>query len=176
MLILTLLFRNAFFRAMSVEQFPNSEIARIMLELENRTGSSELSRIEFALWGHTTNPSYDLENVVTTFLIYGNGELPLRQSVRSIKKKSPSEAKAMTKKSDNFLDYSDMNMRYLRISGVLQRKGRGLMIVPTKHILAEKLAKATASTGPIIEQYRLLCSELHCLPTMSMWRKPCWMI
>lgn len=32
--------------------------------------------------------------------------------------------------ADNFSDYSDMNMRCLRISGVLQRKGRGLMIVP----------------------------------------------
>lgn len=38
------------------------------------------------------------------------------------------------------------------------------MIVPTKHILAEKLAKVTASKGPIIEQYRLLCSGAP-LPT-----------
>ena len=99
--------QECFLRAMSVEQFPLPDgehyfsplrwLLAIMLELEKRTGSSELSRIEFALWGHTTNPSYDLEALLTTFLICGSGEQPPRQSVRSIKKKSPSEAKTMTK-------------------------------------------------------------------------------
>lgn len=70
------------------------------------------------------------------------------------------------KKSDNFLDYSDINMSYLRISGELQRKGRDLIIVPTKHVLAEKLAKSTASAKPIMEQYRLLCAGAP-LPTDS---------
>lgn len=60
-----------------------------------------------------------------------------------------------------------MNMRYLRISGVLQRKGRGLIVVPTKHILAERLAKTTASAAPLIEQYKLLCTDAP-LPTDNM--------
>ncbi|XBX10365.1 hypothetical protein QMP26_14220 [Enterocloster clostridioformis] len=42
-------------------------------------------------------------------------------------------------------------MRYLRISSVLQSKGRGLIIVPIKHVLAEKLAKTAASAEPIME-------------------------
>lgn len=67
-------------------------------------------------------------------------------------------------KSDNFLDYSDMNMRYLRISGVLQRKGRGLIISPAKHVLAEALAKSTANDKPLIEEYRILCNGAP-LPT-----------
>lgn len=55
-----------FLRAMSVEQVavnkgtshfsPLRWILAIMVELEKRTGTSELSRIEFALWGHTTTP------------------------------------------------------------------------------------------------------------------------
>lgn len=66
--------QECYLRAMSVEQFPMPDGKRyfsplrwllaIMLELEKRTGSSELSRIEFALWGHTTNPSYNLSEVV----------------------------------------------------------------------------------------------------------------
>mgnify|MGYP000199407267 CR=1 FL=1 len=65
-------------RAMSVEQFvmpdgihyfsPLRWLLAIMLELEKRTGTSELSRIEFALWGHTTNPSYNLSDVVDRIL------------------------------------------------------------------------------------------------------------
>ena len=166
--------QECYLRAMSVEQFlmpdgkqhfsPLRWLLAIMLELEKRTGSSELSRIEFALWGHTTNPSYDLNMVVDNIL-----DLRKRRAAAPAKrpfdrKEIAERGKHYNKKADNFLDYSDMNMRYLRISGVLQRKGRGLIIVPTKHILAEKLAKTTAGAEPIIEQYKLLCNGAP-LPT-----------
>ena len=70
--------QECFLRSMSVEQndMPDKKLhfsplrwlLAIMLELEKRTGSSELSRIEFALWGHTTNPSYNLDDVVSKIL------------------------------------------------------------------------------------------------------------
>lgn len=159
---------------MSVEQFPLAGessyfsplrwILAIMLELEKRTGSSELSRIEFALWGHTTNPKYSLSEVVDNIL-----DLRMRRAKAPAKKTFDRQeiavrAKDYDKKSDNFLDYSDMNMRYLRISGVLQRKGRGLIISPAKHVLAEALAKSTANDKPLIEEYRILCNGAP-LPT-----------
>lgn len=159
--------QECYLRAMSVEQFPMPDgesyfsplrwLLAIMLELEKRTGSSEISRIEFALWGHTTNPSYDLYEVVENIL-----DLRKRRALAPAKR--PFDKKEIVKrgenydkKSDNFLDYSDMNMRYLRISGLLQRKGRGLVIVPSKHILAEKLAKSTASEEAIMSEYQKLC-------------------
>ena len=166
--------QECYLRAMSVEQYATPDGKRlfsplrwllaIMLELEKRTGSSELSRIEFALWGHTTNPCYSLEEVVSNIL-----DLRARRASAPAKrvfdkKEIAKRGENYDKKADNFLDYSDMNMRYLRISGVLQRKGRGLMIVPAKHILAEKLAKATASTEPMIAQYKMLCAGAP-LPT-----------
>ena len=166
--------QECYLRAMSVEQFPMSDgvhyfsplrwLLAIMLELEKRTGSPELTRIEFALWGHTTNPSYALDEVVDNIL-------DLRERRAAAPAKRPFDKREIAKrgenydkKADNFLEYSDMNMRYLRISGVFQRKGRGLVIVPTKHVLAEKLAKTTASAEPIIEQYRKLCNGAS-LPT-----------
>ena len=166
--------QECFLRAMSVEQFPLAGessyfsplrwILAIMLELEKRTGSSELSRIEFALWGHTTNPKYSLSEVVDNIL-----DLRMRRAKAPAKKTFDRQeiavrAKDYDKKSDNFLDYSDMNMRYLRISGVLQRKGRGLISSPAKHVLAEALAKSTANDKPLIEEYRILCSGAP-LPT-----------
>lgn len=159
--------QECFLRAMIVEQFqmpdgktrfsPLRWLLSIMLELEKRTGSSELSRIEFALWGHTTNPSYDLGEVVDSIL-----DLRGRRSVAPTKrlfdkKEIAKRSEHYNKKADNFLDYCDMNMRYLRITGLLQRKGRGIMIVPSKHLLAEKLAKTSSSKLPIMEQYKLLC-------------------
>lgn len=166
--------QECYLRAMSVEQFPMPDGKRyfsplrwllaIMLELEKRTGSSELSRIEFALWGHTTNPSYNLSEVVDHILDL-RGRRSVAPAKRTFDRKEIAErGKCYDKKSDNFLDYSDMNMRYLRISGVLQRKGRGLIIVPAKHVLAEKLAKSTASEEVLIEQYEILCKGAP-LPT-----------
>lgn len=163
-----------FLRAMSVEQVavnkgtshfsPLRWILAIMVELEKRTGTSELSRIEFALWGHTTTPEDGLSNVVDKIL-----DLRKRRSIASSKNVfDKNEIKLRGKdykgKSGNFVDYADMNMRYLRISGVLQRKGRGLIIAPAKHLLAEALAKSTVSTRPLIDEYRLLCNGAP-LPT-----------
>ena len=159
--------QECFLRSMSIEQYPIPNkthyfsplrwLLAIMLELERRTGSSELSRIEFALWGHTTNPSYNVDEVVDRILDLRQRRTAAPAKRSFDKKEIVARGENYDKKSDNFLDYSDMNMRYLRISGILQRKGRGLIIVPTKHVIAEKLAKATASSEPIIEQYKMLC-------------------
>ena len=166
--------QECFLRAMSVEQFempdkttyfsPLRWMLAIMLELEKRTGSTEMSRIEFALWGHTTNPSYNLSEVVDHIL-----DLRQRRAKASAKRtfdknEIKERGKHYDKKADNFLDYSDMNMRYLRISGMFQRKGRGIMIVPAKHLLAQKLAKETATSESLMDAYKQLCSGAP-LPT-----------
>ena len=97
--------------------------------------------------------------------------LDLRKRRKNAPAKRPFDRKEINKrgehydkKSDNFLDYCDMNMRYLRISGVLQRKGRGIIIVPSKHIIAESLAKTTVSTEPMIDVFKNLTTGAP-LPT-----------
>jgi len=166
--------QECFLRAMSVEQFempdkstyfsPLRWMLAIMLELEKRTGSTEMSRIEFALWGHTTNPSYNLSEVVDHILDLRQRRAKAPAKRTFDKNEIKEREKHYDKKADNFLDYSDMNMRYLRISGMFQRKGRGIMIVPAKHLLAEKLAKETATSEPLMEAYKKLCSGAP-LPT-----------
>lgn len=166
--------QECFLRAMSVEQYvmpdkvsyfsPMRWLLAIMLELEKRTGSTEMSRIEFSLWGQTTNPSYDLSAVVDSIL-----DLRKRRGQASSKRKFDKleldeRSKLYKKKKENFHDYDDMNMRYLRISGMFQRKGRGIMIVPAKHLLAEKLSKDTATSEPLMIAYKKLCSGAS-LPT-----------
>ena len=140
--------QECYLRAQSVEQFampdgksyfsPLRWILAIMLELERRTGSSEITRIEFALWGHTTNPSYSVEEVVNNILDLRARRKQAPSKRKFDKKEIEERGKHYNKKANNFKEYSDMNMRYLRISGILQRKGRGMIIVPAKHILAEK--------------------------------------
>ena len=169
--------QECYLRAQSVEQFampdgksyfsPLRWILAIMLELERRTGSSEITRIEFALWGHTTNPSYSVEEVVNNILDLRARRKQAPSKRKFDKKEIEERGKHYNKKANNFKEYSDMNMRYLRISGILQRKGRGMIIVPAKHILAEKLAKSTSNEEPIMVQYKRLCEGAE-LPTDNM--------
>ncbi len=166
--------QECFLRSLSVEQYllPNNTahyspfrwILAIMLELEKRTGSSELSRLEFGLWGQTTNPSYDIDEVVDHIIDLRRRREKATSKKQFDKKEIEQRGKQYNKMSGNFLEYSDMNMRYLRISGVLQRKGRGLVIVPSKHIIIEELAKTTASTTPMIEVLKELTTGAY-LPT-----------
>ena len=166
--------QECFLRSLSVEQYwledgtghfsPFRWILAIMLELEKRTGSSELTRIEFALWGHTTNPSYDIDDVVDHIL-----DLRERRNKAASKRvfdrnEIIQRGENYSKKNSNFTDYCDMNMRYLRISGVLQRKGRGLIISQSKHIIAESLAKTTISIEPMIDVFKSLTTGAP-LPT-----------
>ena len=116
---------------MSVEQFqmpdkttyfsPLRWMLAIMLELEKRTGSTEMSRIEFALWGHTTNPSYNLSEVVDHILDLRQRRAKAPAKRTFDKNEIKERGKYYDKKSENFTDYCDMNMRYLRISGMFQR-------------------------------------------------------
>ena len=161
--------QECFLRAMSVEQIPTTTdngklfsplrwILAVMLELEKRTGSSEITRTEFALWGHTTDPTYDLQYVVDNIL-----DLRRRRAVAPSKRvfdhnEINERSKQYSKNKGNFFDYADMNMRYLRITGVVQRKGRGLIIAPMKHVVADKMAKATIGSKSLFNAKTILAN------------------
>lgn len=161
--------QECFLRAMSVEQVPTTTdkdklfsplrwILAVMLELEKRIGSSEITRTEFALWGHTTDPTYDLNYVVDSILCLRKRRL-IAPSKRVFDRNEISErSKRYSKNESNFFDYADMNMRYLRITGVLQRKGRGLIIVPTKHVVAEKIAKTAVGSKSLFDAKKVLAN------------------
>lgn len=159
--------QECFLRAMSVEQIPTTIdkdklfsplrwILAVMLELEKRTGSSEITRTEFALWGHTTDPTYDLNYVVDNILDLRKRRLAAPSKRVFDRNEINERSKRYSKNKNNFFDYTDMNMRYLRITGVLQRKGRGLIIVPTKHVVAEKIAKTTVGSKSLFEAKKTL--------------------
>lgn len=158
--------QECFLRSLGVEQYkmpadsngkerlfsPFRWILAIMLELERRTGSSELGRLEFALWGQTTNPSNDLDDVVDHILDLRKRRETAPAKRAFDKKEIKARAECYSKKSSNFTDYCDMNMRYLRISGVLQRKGRGITLVPSKHVVAEQMASTGYSTDSLLNK------------------------
>lgn len=163
-----------FLRAMTVEQYESSFkgfyfsplrwMLALLIEIEKRTGSSAINRIEFALWGQTTNPCDSVADVVDRILDLRERRAKCKSKRVFDKEEIAERGKLYNKKSDNFLDYSDMNIRYLCMTGMFLRKGRGFMINPSKHILAEKLSKSTSIEGGLIKQYQTLCNGAS-LPT-----------
>lgn len=158
--------QECFLRAQAVEQVstvdgaalfsPLRWILALMIELDRRVGTSEISRVEFALWGHTTDPTYDLYSVVDNIL-------DLRQRRKAAPSKKVFDRQERERRgacyphrNQNFYDYSDMNMRYLRATGVVQRKGRGLIISPIKMAMAKELAKSTVSDISKLDALKML--------------------
>jgi len=111
----------------------------IMLELEKVTGESRLNFIEMALVVQLTSSNDKLTDVVSRVL-----DLRARR-VQSDKKRqfdrAEGDAAAKLHKyvAQTFNDYADTNFRYLKATGLVQSKGRGLSLVPEKHVFIEKL-------------------------------------
>lgn len=165
--------QECFLRAMSVPMKPLGGgryfsplrwTLAVLLKVEERTGSSAVSFLEFALCIQTSNPSFDLDEVADRLL-----ELRRRREQAPAKKKFDGQAyeqagKDYPRKVSNFKEYADMNLRYLRACGLFQRKGRGIALVPEQQVLARRLAALQISTAPLLERCRTLCQG-PALPT-----------
>ena len=68
------------------------------------------------------------------------------------------KAEEIGKVASTFKDYADMNIRYLKATGMVQAKGKGIILVPEKHTLAIQLTTELVSTEPLIVIYKRLCN------------------
>lgn len=168
--------QECFLRAMSMKMKPlgNGKFfsplcwtLAVLLKLEQITGSASVNFAEFAVCIQTTNPSFDIDEVTSKIL-----EIRHQKSKSFAKKRFDHQiyekfGRDYAKKSENFKEYGDMNLRYLRASGIVQRKGRGIAIVPEKHTLAMQLAQNQISEDSALERYRTLYNG-PALPTDNM--------
>ena len=56
-------------------------------------------------------------------------------------------------KASTFRDYADANFRYLKATGLVQNKGRGITLVPEKRLFAELMARDTSAPTSELERY-----------------------
>lgn len=63
-----------------------------------------------------------------------------------------------------FNNYADTNFRYLKATGLVQSKGRGLTLVPEKHVFIEKLVQDTTVPDSARSYFLKLCTGAD-LPT-----------
>lgn len=136
----------------------------LLLELERRGEEASVSFIEMARIVQTTNPLDGISETVDRIL-------DLRVRRNAAERKRPFDrmiyeqgAEELGCKPHTFNDYADMNMRYLKATGMVQSKGKGIALVPEKRTLAIALTQELLTDKPIIELYQSLCTGTE-LPT-----------
>ena len=136
----------------------------IMLELEKQTGESRLNFVEMAIVVQFTSRDESLADIVAQVL-----ELRARRLASPNKRKfdrQEREAAAVLHgyAAGTFNDYADTNLRYLKATGLVQSKGRGLSLVPEKHVFVEKLIQDTGIPDSDRSYFITLCNGAK-LPT-----------
>lgn len=136
----------------------------VMLELENKVKDTKINFVEFATCVQTTNPLNDINKVVEDIL-----NIREERSHAENKKKFDRElidkyAERYIKARHNFLDYADMNIRYLICSGIVKHAGRGIMLIPEYRSMAKELVSGIISSDSLKRRYIKLCNGAE-LPT-----------
>lgn len=143
----------------------------VMLDLEKETGESRLNFIEMATVVQLSNSDDDLPGIVGKVLEFRD-----RRNKSTINKKKfdraalAEVAKTVLKpdgkpyEAQTFNDYADTNFRYLKATGLVQSKGRGLALTPEKHVFVEKLVQDKSVPDSDYSYFVTLCNGAA-LPT-----------
>ena len=136
----------------------------IMLELEKQTGESRLNFVEMAIVVQLTSSDESLADIVAQVL-----ELRARRLASPNKRKFDRQEREAAAAlhgyaAGTFNDYADTNLRYLKATGLVQSKGRGLSLVPEKHVFVEKLIQDTGIPDSDRSYFITLCNGAK-LPT-----------
>lgn len=136
----------------------------ILLELESRGEEASVNFLEMALIVQTTTPIDGLADTVDRILVLRSKRNASDRKRIFDRSEYDRAAGEIGRAASTFRDYADMNMRYLKATGMVQSKGKGIVLIPEKHMLAVELAKDLLSNKPMLELYRSLCNGTP-LPT-----------
>lgn len=165
--------QDCFLRAMSVPTLETERgtlfapliwVLNILLELEKKSGKPCISFFEMAAVVQVTNPDDGIDEVVSRILELRILRANAASKRRFDKQYFEKESGDMGCNPHTFKDYADMNIRYLKASGLVQAYGKGIALVTEKHELAESLTQVDSSQMTRLELYRELCNGAH-LPT-----------
>lgn len=165
--------QDCFLRAMSVPTLETERgtlfapliwVLNILLELEKKSGKPCISFFEMAAVVQVANPDDGIDEVVSRILELRILRANAASKRRFDKQYFEKESGDMGCNPHTFKDYADMNIRYLKASGLVQAYGKGIALVPEKHELAESLTQVDSSQMTRLELYRELCNGAH-LPT-----------
>jgi hypothetical protein len=136
----------------------------VMLELERQTGESRLNFIEMALVVQLTSSEDSIDSVVSRVLVLRANRLDSNNKRQFDQQARGAAAKLHQYEASTFNDYADTNLRYLKATGLVQSKGRGISLVPEKHLFVETLVQDTTIPDSDHDYFVTLCNGAA-LPT-----------
>ena len=136
----------------------------IMLELEKQTGESRLNFVEMAIVVQLTSSDEPLADIVDQVLALRARRLASPNKRKFDRQEREAAAVLHGYAAGTFNDYADTNLRYLKATGLVQSKGRGLSLVPEKHVFVEKLIQDTGIPDSDRSYFITLCNGAK-LPT-----------
>ena len=165
--------QECYLRAMATPLFPADNGLRfsplcwtlaLLLELQSRGMDPTINFIEMALIVQASNPTNGVVETVDRII-----DLRMRRNAAERKRlfdrqEYDAAAAEMGCKPHTFIDYADMNMRYLKATGMVQSKGKGISLIAEKHVMAVALVSDLLVDKPLYELYRYLCDGMV-LPT-----------
>jgi len=124
----------------SCEHFsPLRYVLRVMLELEKKMEESTLYFMEMAVIVQCTTPSDDINEVVEKILVFREQREKAQYKKKFDRDCIEKMAKKLKYEASTFKDYADVNFRYLKVTGLVRSKGKGIIISPSKKVLIQKL-------------------------------------
>lgn len=136
----------------------------LLLELEQRGIDPEVSFLEMACIIQATTPLDGVSNAVNQILALRNRRDNADRKRQFDQHEYSSKAKTLNCNPHTLRDYADMNIRYLKATGMVRAKGKGIALVPEKHALALALTRELLVNRSKIELYQSLCQGTE-LPT-----------
>lgn len=165
--------QECYLRAMATPVFPANEqysfsplcwTLAILLEIEKRGMEPYVNFIEMARIVQTSTPLNDIQKIVDQLLLLRSKRNEAERKRIFDREVYEQGAEEIGCKPHTFIDYADMNIRYLKATGMVQAHGKGIVLVPEKHTLAVALTKELLSDKSKLELYRSLCTGMQ-LPT-----------
>jgi hypothetical protein len=136
----------------------------ILQEIERRTGESRLNFLEMGLFVQLTSSDTSIAEIVDTILSWRT-ERELSTTKRRFDQLAlDAAAEEHGYVAQTFKDYSDTNLRYLKATGLIQSKGRGIAIVPEKRVFVAQLVADTSIPVTDLASLTILCNGAD-LPT-----------
>ena len=136
----------------------------VLLKMEEITGEASISFLEMAMVVQTTSAFDDLDNVCQQIISLRNERVAVERKRPFDSRKYAEAGSIYGKMGSTFKDYADANLRYLKTSGLLLNKGRGISLAPEKRLFAKLLATDITSTASPLARINDLCNGAE-LPT-----------
>ena len=131
---------------------------QIMLKLYDIVNDYRINFIEFAVCVQTSNPLSNITEVC-------NRILEIRRNRRNTDDADEFDESLIhdawthyCKEVCNFKEYADMNIRYLKTTGVIKEAGTGITLDPQYLQLITKISSHALSHKTLLERYAELCN------------------